>query len=316
MISVPNLQQLSNGNNRMDKFNFNEKLNLALSYESLGKNLHSIQIYTRLIIEDKSYVDGYISLINLYEKEGRIEEALNVLEHLLENNHHNDYALIYSTEFLLKHEYWEKALIVLIKIDSTVYPIVHYWRGLCNYNLKNYFDAKTALEQLRKTDDKYEFWVHVLFLLAAIEFEMGNLPGALEYAKKMEFVDSDNKEINLLLAKIYFNLDMNTHAEEKIRKAIKLKQADPETLETAAKIYFKSGDYKKSGKYFSLLLESTDELSAEVYYYIAAIANEAQDFDKAELYYKLALKIDSSYNPALDALNYLTSQKTGKTRNE
>lgn len=299
-----------------EQFKIKEKLNLASSYESTGNYLHALQIYMSLIEADGTYVEAYIRLVILYERTGRIEEAERVIDNLTKANQHSDYALIFATEFLLRYSYWMRALDVVEKIDSNVYPIAYYWSGLCNYNLRNYDQAKLSLEHLRKVDDKYEYWRHALFLLANIEFETGKYNNALEHAQKIEYVYSDNWELYLLLAKIYLKLDMIVHAEEKIIKSLKFAKEKSIVIETAAKIFLRAGKYKKAEKYFNLLLESTDEISAEVYSNIGSIAEANKELEKARLYYELALSIDSGYQPAINALNWLNVQHINRVNNE
>lgn len=292
-----------------EQIKFSEKLNLAAGYESIGNYLHALQIYTSLIELDETYIEPYLRLVLLYEKTGRIEEAEKVLGKLTELNSGSDYALIFASEFLIRFSKWEKALSIVKNIDESLYPIAYYWSGLCNYNMKNYKQARKSLEYLRKIDDKYEYWSHALFLLANIEFDTAKYNEALELAREVEFVHNDNWELYLLLAKIYDKLDMIVHAEEKILKALQFSKGNASVYESAAKIFLKSGKLKKSEKYFNLLLESTDEISAEIYSSIASIAEANKEIEKARMYYELALSIDSGYRPAMNALSWLKTHK-------
>ncbi len=298
------------------KKKFEDKMNLASSYESIGNHLHAIQIYTSLIDEDESLTEAYIRLAQLYEKTGRIAEAEKVLDQMIIIKYDNDYGLIFFCEFLMRHSKWEKALIVADKIDSSIYPIAYYWKGLFNYQIKRLEQARLSLEYLRKIDNNFEYWRNALFLLAHVEFESGNYQDALNYAHKVEYVYSDSWELFLLLSKIYLKLDMIIHAEEKISKALKYSGSNAKVYETAAMIYYKSGKLKRAGKYYEMLLDITDEISAEVYSAIASIAEANKELEKAKLYYELALKIDSGYQPAITALNWLTMHNSTRVNNE
>ncbi len=55
--------------------------------------------------------------------------------------------------------------------------------------------------------------------LAKIEFELHNYNSALDYANKAKYLFSDFWELNLILAKVYYSLDMFTHAVNPIQKA-------------------------------------------------------------------------------------------------
>lgn len=298
------------------KRKFEDKINLASSYESIGNHLHALQIYTALIETDESCTEAYIRLAQLYEKTGRIKEAEKVLDQMISVSYDNDYGLIFFCEFLMRHSKWEKALNITEKIDATVYPIAHYWKGFFNYQIRKLDQARNALEHLRKIDNNFDYWRNALFLLAHIEFDSGNYQEALNHAQKVEYVYSDNWELFLLLSKIYLKLDMIMHAEEKISKALKFSGNNAKVFETAAMIYYKSGKLKRAEKYYEILLGATDEISAEVYSTMASIAEANKELEKAKLYYELALKIDSGYQPAITALNWIMMQNSIRANNE
>lgn len=295
---------------------FEDKINLASSYESIGNHLHAIQIYTSLINEDESYTEAYIRLAQLYEKTGRVKQAEEVLDLMVSISQDNDYGVIFFCEFLMRYSQWEKALHITEKIDAAVYPIAHYWKGLFNYQIKRLEQARHSLEHLQKVDNNFDYWRNALYLLAHIEFESGNYQEALSHAQKVEYVYSDNWELFLLISKIYLKLDMIMHAEEKISKAMKFSGSNAQVYETAAMIYYKSGKLKRAEKYYEMLLGATDEISAEVYSTMASIAEANKELEKAKLYYELALKIDSGYQPAITALNWIMMQKSIRVNNE
>lgn len=293
----------------VDKFNFQEKLDLAASYESLENYLHAIQIYTALLEKDNTFVEIYLRLINLYERTGRIDKAAKVSEKMISVNAKNDYALLMAAEFYMRNSYWEEASHILNELDAADYPYIYYWLGLCYYNLKEYRLAKYPLEYYLENCEIDDWVAYVRILLAKVEFELGNFEASLEHCKNFEYLDSHNWEINLMFAKNYLELDMLTHASIKIEKAFRRKKRKPEILETAAKIFYRSGEFEKAEKYLNLLMECSDGLSAEVYSMIAGVAKVKKDLIKSRTYYELALKIDPDYQLAVRELEKLTSMK-------
>lgn len=304
------------GINRLNELKFQEKLKLAASYESLENYLHAIQIYTALINEDESYIDTYISFVSLYERMDRIPEAVKVIDRMVKSNPENEYAFLFSAEFYIHYSYWSKALDIIPKIDCQSFPIVDYWFGICYFNLKEFNSARVYLKNfsIKNIDADYNFGATLL--LAKVEYELNNFQIALDYAEKILYFDSENRDLNLLLARIYYKLDMYNHAAQNIEKALKNKKNDSAIIEQAAKIFYKSGELKKAEKLFNLLFETTDQISAEVYYYIGAIANANEQFDKALYYFEFALKIEPDFRPAIESLRNLILQTNKKAKNE
>ena len=292
----------------MYEFKFQDKLALAASYESLDNNLHAIQIYTALINEDETYLESYFRLVELYEKTGRIEQASAVIERMVEVNNRNEYALISASEFYLFHTKWREALAVMYFIDSADFPIIQYWKGLCYYSLNQFESAIAPLKESYKYYKNEDYTPQVILLLAKVEFELGNFKSALKYAEKYEFIDSKNWEINLIFAKLFLEMDMLTHAAKNIGTALKKNKKNAEIIKTAAKIFLKNDELGKAEKYFNLLKENSDEISADVYLSLADLAAKRKDIEKAQLYYELALKIDPEYEAAIDALNIISTR--------
>lgn len=293
------------GISKLNELKFQEKLKLAASYESLDNYLHAIQIYTSLINEDSSYIDSYISYASLYERMGKIPEALKIIDKLIKSNPGNDYALLFAAEFNLHYSYWNETVEIISNLDSKEFPVVDYWFGLCYYNLKEFYSAREYLEKFCKQNPDVDQSPEATLLLAKIEFELNNYKVALKYAEKIQYYDPDNWELNLIMTKIFYKLDMYSHAAQQADKALNNKKNNPEIIETAAIIYFKSGDIKKAEKFFKLLLETSDNISAEVYFYFGAIETLHKRFDKARNYLELALKIEPDFRPAIEALQKL-----------
>jgi tetratricopeptide (TPR) repeat protein len=300
----------------MYEFKFQDKLALAASYESLDNNLHAVQIYTALINEDETYLESYFRLVELYEKTGRIEEASAVIEKMVDINNRNEYALIMAAEFYLFHLKWREALAVMYFIDSADFPIIQYWKGLCYYNLNQFESAINPLKESYKYYKNEDYTPQVIFLLAKVEFELRNFKSALEYAEKYEYIDSNNWEINLFFAKLYLEMDMLTHASQKISLALHKKKNNVEIIKTAARIYYKNDELEKAEKYFNLVVENSDDVSAELYSNMASLAFKRKDFNKAQLYYELALKIDPGYEAAVNAINTISRKKPGLIKND
>jgi tetratricopeptide (TPR) repeat protein len=298
------------GINSMNYSRYKEKLNLAANFEEEQNYLHAMQIYISIIKEDENHIESYLRLIKLLERTGRTDKAVNVVEKLVDLNSDNDYALLFASEFYMFYSEWKEAIKIISRLNPHDYPIVNYWLGLCHYNLKEFEAALIVLKNsYNKVEEEYKY--QLILLLAKIEFELGDYSSAILYAEEYSQFNSGDWEVNLLLAKIYWQLDMLTNASQKIEKAFKKAKHNIEICETAVRIFFKIGEYVKAEKYIDQIIELRDEISAEVYFYIGSIAENKSEHDKAMHYYELALKIDPELNLAKNSLDNLLIAKSG-----
>lgn len=288
-----------------EEFRIDHKMELAENFEKSGKYLHAIQIYNSIIDEPVVFPEAYIQLAGLYEGLGNIEQGKKILELFITRDSESLDARIYTSQYLLKHSYWDEVCEVLDPIDPEEEPLVLFWKGLSYFNLNDFEIAKITLLKFLVLDKNLELRQHVYLLLAKIEIELNEFRAALNFAREIEFTYSESWDVKLTLAKIYFNLNMLTHAAESIDRALKINSKEKLILECAGKIYYRIGDLKKAQKCFDKLLEETDSFSAEVYTYIAALAKENEDIEKARVNYELALSLDPNYPSAIQGLKSL-----------
>jgi tetratricopeptide (TPR) repeat protein len=93
---------------------------------------------------------------------------------------------------------------------------------------------------------------------------------------------------------------MHAHAVSPVEKAIKLNPNEPRVYELAGKIYFKLGDFIKAEKNFLKQIETTDEVSSEIYTKLADACLRGNKAKDALVYYDIALTIDPLNQYALE----------------
>lgn len=281
----------------MDEERIKYKLKLASAFISEGRNLHAIQVYKNLI-EEAEIDDAYFLLAELYEDMRMIDAGEQVLSQLLELKEDKTEVSMYLGQYLLRNSKWIDA----IELLNTITHKVHSSNFLIGYSylMINEFEmAKDYFTTYINSDDKNELKQEANIYLAKIEYELNNFNSALTYAKNAQFVYSDFWELNLVLAKVYYSLDMITHAASPIEKALKLNPKDVSVLEFAGKIYFKLEDYAKAEKYFSECIEHSEVISAEIYTLLAKSFVKQKKYNNADMFFTLALQIDPEYQPAI-----------------
>lgn len=281
----------------MDEERIKYKLKLASAFISEGKNLHAIQIYKNLIDVTKRE-DIYYMLAELYEDMKFIDSGEKILLELIEQNDNSTEINMYLGQYLLRNAKWIDAIEVLNSLEDQIYSsnfLIGY-----SYLMLNEFElSKDYFKKYINSDEKSELKQEANIYLAKIEYELNNFDSALNYAKSAQFVYSDFWELNLILAKVYYSLDMNTHAVTPIEKALKLNPKEIGVLEFAGKIYFKLEDFKQAEQYFSECIEHSSNISAEIYTLLAKSFVKQKKYNEAQLFFTLALQIDPEYQPAI-----------------
>ena len=283
----------------MDEERIKYKLQLASIFISEGKNLHAIQIYKNLI-EETNNEDFYFNLAELYEDMGFVDSGISVLRELLKNQKGNIEVALYYAQFLLRNYKWFEAIEVLNTI-SDVKPSAIFLIGYAYMMLNKFELSKEYFAKYISKDEKSELKQEANLYLAKIEYELQNYDSALNFATNAQFLYSDFWELNLILAKVYFSLDMFTHAVTPIQKALKLNPKDKTVQEFAGKIYYQLQDYKKAESYFAECIELSSEVSAEIYTLLAKSFLKQRKLDEAKLFFDIALQIDPNYQPAVSA---------------
>src|SRR5690606_17723908 len=100
-----------------------------------------------------------------------ISEAEKLINKLVNSVANNDYAFLFACDFMIRHSFWKKALNIITRIDADNFPIIHYWAGLCCYNLEDLDTAKTHLCQAKSFGRRKEFFNRAVLLLAKIEYD-------------------------------------------------------------------------------------------------------------------------------------------------
>lgn len=281
----------------MDEERIKYKLKLAEQFISEGKNLHAIQIYLNLI-EEAGRDQYYFYLAQLYEDMGFVEGGRKILSELIEIDVENNNARLFLGEYLLRNSLWLEAIEVLNTISDLTPPTI-FLIGYAYLMLNEFELSKEYFTKYVSKDEKSELKQEANLYLAKIEYELSNFDSALNYAKNAQINYSDFWELNLILAKVYYNLGMFTHANVPIQKAIKSNPKDTSVLEFAGKIYFQLSDYKNAEKYFSEFIEQSSEVSAEIYTLLAKSFLKQRKIEEANLFFELALKIDPAYQQAI-----------------
>lgn len=277
------------------------KLKKAADFESQGKNLHAVQIYTNLITENPEFPVTYLKLSALYEKMEKSDAAINLLRSYLDDVVDDNEIRLYLGQLLLKHAMWYDAVDVLSSVNPEDQPIVLFFLGFSNYMLKDFNSAKIYFDQFLIKNTSSEFYVETYLYLARINIELNLLEEALQCAQNAEEVSSASWELQLVFSMVYYHKGMYLHSVNSIEKAIKLNSNEFSLYEWAGKAYLKLGDYLKAEEYLLKYINHID-VSSEAYSYLGLACLNAQKLNDAKNYFDKALSIDPSNEIAIEGI--------------
>ncbi len=274
------------------KYKIENRLKSAHDFEASGDHLHAMQIYYSILTEEPGNSEANFSLAELFEKQGNINSAKNLLSGYLAENPSDNFLRLYFAQFLLRNSMWNDVIDVIQAIDINEEPIAAFFLGYSFFMLKDYEHAKINFQHFINIGKKTELLHETYIYLAKTEIELRNFESALKYAKKSEIVYANFWELNLVFAIIHYNLDMYTHAVSSIGKAIKLNSKEPLTFKWAGKIFLKVGEYLKAEQYFLKYIEMVQYPASEIYSDLGETYLKTNKTENALQYYDLALKLD------------------------
>ncbi|MDR3611710.1 MAG: tetratricopeptide repeat protein [Ignavibacteriaceae bacterium] len=282
------------------KYQIDYKIKQARDYQAQGKPLHALQFYETVINEYPQATDAYFGLAEVYEQLGNIAPAVEALNEFLNSDPENKLVRLFFGQFLLRNSRWEETIEVLSFILPEEEPAVNFFMGYAHFMLAEYELAKINFQNFISHSEQSELYQEANIYLAKTEIKLCNFDKALICAKRAELMYSNYWELNAIYAEIYYNLDMHAHAVSPVEKAIKLNPNEPRVYELAGKIYFKLGDFIKAEKNFLKQIETTDEVSSEIYTKLADACLRGNKAKDALVYYDIALTIDPLNQYALE----------------
>lgn len=289
-----------------------ERLDVSIDYLLETKEMQSKKITDNLILQSEIYIKRDA----LDEAEKEIHEIIEICEEygLSENYGKCNYLL---GDIYLKRKdgatanfYFEKALFYFIKNDDKK-RIFKCYMNIANIyfdeefyqvSLTNYYFAKDILEEINIDDpDTYK---ELYSKISKCYMKLNDSEKSLEFIEKIGNIDNDyspEQEIELLVLKAKKLLAEGEYVKSKdyFAKALKIieKEENKDKLAqiylTVGSIYAEMGDNEKfleySEKVYDIKKNDTDEYMMNSLYNIIQSYIDADDFEMAKKYSKLAL---------------------------
>ncbi|MCX6149443.1 MAG: tetratricopeptide repeat protein [Ignavibacteriales bacterium] len=275
------------------------KIKKANDFESEGKFLHAIQIYKSIIEMDSKYSLAYVKLADLYDRIGKHEAAISLLNNFLLEYSDDKEIRLFLGQILINHLLWNEAIEILSYFTPEEQPLASFLLGYAYFMNHELEISKINFQNFLSFSSNVEFNAEANLYIAKISIGLNQFNEALEAAKKAEEIFGYNWEVHLVYAIISYQKGMYLHALASIEKAKNLNPQEISLNEWAGKIHFKLGDYVNAEKYFLEYVKNS-EADALTYSYLGLVCLNFNKQKDAKIYFDRALKLDPNNEIALD----------------
>ncbi len=277
------------GVSQMFAYNPEESLTKAIEkkpdnyhlYKTLGYYYHEVHLKYR-----GNWLKPDSTLINLFIKNYKLA---------YENGVYDDwslygigYGLLYSQDFEESIKYFKKA----IELNSD-YPSSHYNLAYAYLSLNQ---RENAIESAKRAFELYNYPVEkadAARIVAVCYEELKQFKSALEYYKKSNEVDHNNYYTLRPLLSIEINLNKENY-KERTKEFFLLAPANPTIYQNLMEMYWAN---EKQNELIHFLEDRKSEykndqkVTATLYFYIAKIQYDSEDFEKAKSNFETAKSI-------------------------
>ena len=268
-------------------------LYLGKCYFEEKKYLEAEQI---ILKAKENFVDNvmlYYLLGLIYEKQGKIDEAIEMFEYVvnIESTASNYARLGYYYALKQEYKYAEQQFNKALEIEP-LNPEILYLSGLNYIDYKKYDKAKKVLE---KALLYRPYFIDAKFYLALSFDKLGYFEKAEKLLKEIiEFEPNNVKSLNYL-AYSYIDKDINLdEAEKMLNKVIKLQPKVSAYIDSLGWLYYKKQNYELAEKYTLMAVNNVPRVfDKDIYEHLGDISIKLKKFSQAYLSYAIACDIGS-----------------------
>jgi len=189
--------------------------NLGLCYANLGDDEKAEKNYLKCIELNPKLAQCYINLVDIYYKQRRLGEGINILSYAID---------MLPGDIIFRH-YLARFYMEDAKGDLAIDELVYI---------------------LEKQPDNYDAY----YDLAKVYFEFGNYDSAIENLENVLEFKQDNELIYYYLGEAYQANDEVDKALSNFLKAIATNNKFPLAYKKAAILFMARGDYEDAAEYF------------------------------------------------------------------
>ncbi|MCK5074991.1 MAG: tetratricopeptide repeat protein [Calditrichia bacterium] len=256
------------------------------SYFILGDLLYKYQQYQEAIdiifvglkkdIEKKYHPKGMLILAECMYSQKNYDKALEIYDKLITGYPQTTqkwkawYAKGWTLFQMKEYDkaYAEFSSLISETEDDNLVAKANFFMGMCRKKTNQLDEALTIFEKVVKKFPKSDYRDDAYYEMGLIYFEQEDFDTALENFQLVITINQDNilKELSVKgMADCYFRMDNSEKGLQLINSyEFKNPKLLSKTLFEAGYSFFKKGDFAKAGKYFNIVIQSTDNDSLKL----------------------------------------------------
>lgn len=252
-----------------------------------GKQLAAVQVLKKLLNEPEAERNATVKLADIYDKAGQTKSAIDLFNKYLKKNSDDDEIVKLVSYFLVRNKLFADAKIFINNFQNIEDENMDYLRGIVNYYTQKFHSSKEVFSNFLSKYKNSELIPSAFFFLAKIHFHDSEYNNALDAIKKSIEYFPNNAESHKLEADIYLQKEMYYHANESIRRALKLNPSVIEWRHFQIKILILLDEIKKAKLKLETISDESDT-SAEIFKMIGNWHLKNKDVVEANKYFDIA----------------------------
>jgi len=236
----------------------------GIAYDGEKDKDTAIINYKKVAPDSRFYKDAVVQISFLYQEQGKIEQAIDYLEHVVQTKPDNPELLLYLGSFYEDAKAYEKAENVLkqgLKVDSSNIRL--------RFRLGVVYDKrgrkKESIEEMKMVIDLDPKHANALNYLGYTYAELGeNLDEAERLIKAALKEKPDDGYITDSLGWVYYKKRLFTKALKYLEKAVSLVPDDPTILEHLGDVYLEISNTEKALEFYQRSLSKKEKDTADL----------------------------------------------------
>ncbi|MCK5456605.1 MAG: tetratricopeptide repeat protein, partial [Melioribacteraceae bacterium] len=256
-----------------------------------GNQLAAIQIYKKLLTKKEAERNATIKLADLYDQSGNTKSAIKLFNSYLKRNSNDEEVIKLVSYYLVRNSLFDEASKFISKYESVKDENMDFLKGVVNFHLNELRKSVNIFNKFLKNYKSSELVPSVLSYISKIFLLKNKLEDALKAIKNSIELSSNNAETHKIEAEIYFKKEMYHHANESIRRALKLNPSVIAWRHFQIKILVLLDEINKAEEKLSNAMDGSDS-SAEILHLIGNWHLKNKDVPIANKYFKKAKGIN------------------------
>jgi tetratricopeptide (TPR) repeat protein len=264
------------------------KKNLALVYEEEGRFDEAIELLEEVVEEDPEDIDSRLTLFFTYKEASRVDEALSLTEELIQERPEGPYVLIARAQALAAAERLDEGVELLrLKSSQAEDPELLLVAASQLYFSEEMFVESATL--VKEGLSEYPDSERLRFQLGAIYERQSDFGAAEEEFRKILEVNPNDADVLNYLG--YMLVDRGIRlgeATEYIKRAVELDPYNGAYLDSLGWAYFKQNDTRKAEQYLqkAIRLNRSDPV---IFEHLGDLYAKMEEPDRAREYYERSI---------------------------